>query len=143
MRCSSRAGWAARDQGRASLSLNVPLFAGKVSAVAHAELLAKISGKEAELLALDYEIREQVMQWVQELEILNQQIQQNAENLEYRERALDKSRLLYEMEVRAQIGQAQADMARLIWQDAQAKYKRALIWEQIDAILGAPEVRFN
>lgn len=133
----------ARDRGRASLSLRVPLFAGTVTAVERAELLAEISAKEAELLNLEYEIREQVMQWVQDLEILNQQIEQNAQNLEYRERALDKSRMLYEMEVKAEIGQAQADMARLIWQDAQAKYNRALIWEQIDAILGVPEVRFD
>ena len=84
-----------------------------------------------------------MLEWVQHLEMLNQEIGQHAQNLEYRERALDKSRLLYEMEVRAEIGRAQADMAKLLWLNAQAKYQRALIWEQIDAVLGAPEVEFE
>ena len=132
-----------RDRGRASLTLDIPLFAGGVTAIEHADLLARIAAKEADVLALDYQIREQVLEWVQHLEMLNQEIGQHAQNLEYRERALDKSRLLYEMEVRAEIGQAQADMAKLLWLDAQAKYQRALIWEQIDAVLGAPEVEFE
>ncbi len=132
-----------RDRGRASLTLDIPLFAGGVTAIEHAGLLARIAAKEADVLALDYQIREQVLEWVQHLEMLNQEIGQHAQNLEYRERALDKSRLLYEMEVRAEIGRAQADMAKLLWLDAQAKYQRALIWEQVDAVLGAPEVEFE
>ena len=132
-----------RDKGRASLTLDIPLFASGTTAVEHAGLLADIALKEAEVLALDYEVREQVLDWVQQLEMLNQQIEQNAQNLDYRERALDKSRLLYEMEVSARIGQAQADMAKLLWHAAQAKFQRVLIWEQIDAILGAPEVSFE
>jgi len=133
----------ARDKGRASLTLDIPLFAKGATAVEHAGMLARIATKEAELMALDYEVREQVLEWVQHLETLNQQIEQNAQNLEYRERALDKSRLLYEMDVSAQIGQAQADMAKLLWLDAQAKFQRVLIWEQIDAVLSAPEVSFE
>jgi len=133
----------ARDRGRASLTLDIPLFASGTTAVEHASLLAEIAQKEAEVLALDYEVREQVLDWVQQLEMLNQQIDQNAQNLNYRERALDKSRLLYEMEVSARIGQAQADIAQLMWQAAQAKFLRVLIWEQIDAILGVTEVSFE
>jgi hypothetical protein len=109
----------------------------------HAALLAIIAAEEAEFLALDFRIREQVLKWVQTLEKLKQQIEQNAQNLAYRERALDKSRLLYEMEVSAQIGQAQADMAKLLWQDARSKYRRAMIWEKIDAALAKPEVNFE
>ena len=84
-----------------------------------------------------------MLEWVQQLEMLNQQIEQNVQILDYRERALDKSRLLYEMEVSAQIGQAQADMAKSLWLDSQAKFQRVLIWEQIDAVLGTPEVMFE
>ena len=132
-----------RDRARASLTLGIPLLASGVAAVGHADLLARVASKEAQLLALDYEVREQVLEWVQQLEMLNQQIEQNVQILDYRERALDKSRLLYEMEVSAQIGQAQADMAKSLWLDAQAKFQRVLIWEQIDAVLGTPEVMFE
>lgn len=132
-----------RDRARATLSFNMPLLAGSVQDVEQAKLAAKLDSKEAELLSLDYQIREQVLGWVQRLEMLTQQIGQNELNLEYRERALDKSRIEYENEVRAQIGRAQADMAKLIWLSAQAKFERALIWEQLDAVLGLPEVEFN
>lgn len=132
-----------RDRSRALISLNVPLFTGKLQDAEKAGLAAQLAEKQAHILSLDYEVREQVLAWVQHLEALNQDIKQNQQNLDYTERALDKARLLYEMEVRAQIGRAQADMAKLLWQDAEAKYQRALIWEQIDAVLGAPLVEFE
>ena len=132
-----------RDKGRGLLALEFPLFKGSVIAVQQAEIAATILQKEAQILSLDYEIREQVLNWVQSLEAFNQKIEQNSQNLEYRERELDKSRLLYEMEVSARIGQAQADMAKLLWQDADVKFKRAIIWEQIDAVLGTPVVEFE
>lgn len=132
-----------RDRARATLSLDVPLLAGSVQDAEQAKLAAKLASKEAELLSLDYQVREQVLGWAQRLEMLTQQIGQNELNLEYRERALDKSRIEYENEVRAQIGRAQADMAKLIWLSAQAEFERALIWEQLDAVLGLPEVEFN
>jgi len=132
-----------RDRARATLSLDVPLLAGSVQDAEQAELSARLAAKQAELMSLDYEIREQVLSWAQELDRLTQEINQNELNLEYRERALDKSRMEYENEVSAQIGRAMADMAKLIWLDARAKFKRALIWEQLDAVLGAPQVEFN
>ena len=103
----------------------------------------EIASQQADLAMLDYELREQVLAWVQTLEALEQEINWNEQNLEYAERVLDKARLLYEMEVRSQIGRAQAQMARILWQAARAKFERALIWEQIDAALGAPIVEFE
>ncbi len=132
-----------RDRTRASLTLEIPLLASGVADIERADLLAQVASKEAQVLALDYEVREQVLEWVQQLEMLNQQIEQNVQILDYRERVLDKSRLLYEMEVSARIGQAQADMAKSLWLDAQTKFQRVLVWEQIDAVMGAPEVRFE
>ena len=127
-----------QDSGKAISSVD-----GYFATLDHAALLAIITAQEADFLALNFRIREQVLKWVQTLEKLKQKIEQNALNLAYRERALDKSRLLYEMEVSAQIGQAQADMAKLLWQDARSKYQRALIWEKIDAALAKPEVKFE
>ncbi len=132
-----------RDKARAVLVLDIPLLSGKKRATSEAKIAAQQSAKLAELRALDFKVRQQVLDWVQRLESLNQSIEQSTQNLEYRERALDKSRLLYEMDVRAQIGQAMADMAKVIWQDAQAKFERALVWAQIDAVLGAPIVEFE
>lgn len=129
--------------GNQQSALSVSSIGAHFATLDHAALLAIIAAEEAKFLALDFRIREQVLKWVQTLEKLEQQIEQNAQNLAYRERALDKSRLLYEMEVSAQIGQAQADMAKLLWQDARSKYKRALVWEKIDAALAKPEVNFE
>jgi hypothetical protein len=128
------------DEGAAAAVSSIDGYFATLDLVA---LRAIIAAEEAAFLALDFRLREQVLSWVQTLEKLKQQIAQNAQNLAYRERALDKSRLLYEMEVSAQIGQAQADMAKLLWQDARSKYKRALIWEKIDAALTKPEVSFE
>lgn len=132
-----------RDRSRAVIALNVPLFTGKLQNAEKAGLEARIADIQARIVAQDYEVREQVLAWVQGLEALDEKVAQYEQNFEYTERALDKARLLYEMEVSAQIGRAQADMAELLWQDARVKYERALIWEQIDAVLGAPLVVFK
>jgi outer membrane protein TolC len=132
-----------RDRSRAIIQLKIPLIKGRLRDVETADLAAQLTAKEAEMSLLDYQVREQVLTWVQRLETLTQEIEQNVQNIESAERALDKARLLYEMEVNARIGRAQADMATLLWQDASIKFERALIWEQIDAMLGAPLVEFE
>lgn len=132
-----------RDRSRAIVELKIPLIKGKLRDAESAKLAAQLTAKEAEMSLLDYQVREQVLTWVQRLETLNQEIEQNVQNIESAERALDKARLLYEMEVSARIGRAQADMAKLFWQDASIRFERALIWEQLDAVLGAPLVEFE
>ena len=132
-----------RDRSRAIIELRIPLIKGKLRDVETANLAAQLTAKEAEMSLLDYQVREQVLSWVQRLETLNQEIEQNVQNIESAERALDKARLLYEMEVSALIGRTQADMARLLWQDASIRFERALIWEQLDAVLAAPTVEFE
>lgn len=132
-----------RDRSRAIIELRIPLIKGSLRDAETADLAAQLTAKQAEMSLLDYQVREQVLIWVQRLETLTQEIEQNVQNIESAERTLDKARLLYEMEVSARIGRAQADMATLLWQDASIRFERAIIWEQIDAVLDAPIVEFE
>lgn len=132
-----------RDKTRAQIALGIPILTKNILQTDRLDLEARKIEAQAQLLTVEYDVREQVLSWVQTLDALNQEIEQNKQNIEFRERALDKSRLLYELEVKARIGQAQADMAKLIAKAAQDQYQRALIWEQIDAVLGLPPVEFT
>ncbi len=131
-----------KDAYRAALQLRIPLLSSGVRRNEQVNAAATLSEHQAQLGLLKYELQEQCLLWVQRLTALNERIEYNQVSIEYRERALDKSRLLYEMEADVQIGQVQTDMAQMLATDAKHRFERALIWEQIDALLNQPAVEF-
>lgn len=130
--------YASKDRARAALRLEWPLLLNKTVTERQISTQNRILELEAQGLELEYEIRREVLHWIQRLEALEQRAQHGKVEIEYRERALDKSRLLYELEVRTEIGKAQADMAMALFDQAKVKFERALIWEQVDMALNQP-----
>ncbi len=130
--------YSTKDARAAMLQLSIPLLDQGRADHAIATLGAEQTQLDAASMTLKYQLRTQVLNWVQRLDLLDQIIKNNEIEMNFRERVLDKARLLYELEVRAQIGQAQADMAKALWEDSTARYERAVIWEQIDALLDTP-----
>ena len=111
--------------------------AGKVSLQ-----YARILQQEAKIASLNHQIRTNVLKLVQQLSLLEREMAAAKSELLYRELNLDRVRLQYEMEIRARIGSANADVARALHRLAGVQYQRALVWEQIDALTGATPVNF-
>ncbi|HJP44600.1 MAG TPA: hypothetical protein QGH18_01200, partial [Arenicellales bacterium] len=57
---------------------------------------------------------------------------------EFRSYYQDRSRALYELELRSDLGDAQAHAAEAMWRSAQVVFERALLWAELDALLGRP-----
>ncbi len=132
-----------KDDTRAVLQLEIPLLDGGRHKVEVVRSSAQVLAKEAEITQYEFMLREQVINWVQRLEYLEAAIANNEVALNYQERALDKARLLYEMEVRVRLGSAMAEMAQTQYEGAKARFERAIIWEQIDAMLGVSPVEIK
>jgi hypothetical protein len=56
----------------------------------------------------------------------------------YRSAYQDRSRSLYEMEVKADLGDAQAQVAEALWKSAKVEFENAILWSKLDALLGRP-----
>ncbi len=62
---------------------------------------------------------------------------QSAETrIEYRDQYMDRARTLYELEERADLGDAQAELLRALLEDYQVKFNLAVTWSEIDALTG-------
>ena len=132
-----------RDRYRASVYLDIPLTHARNRQGDIAELKARVLQYEAEFEALQHQYRVETLELLQQLKQLQLEKQAAEAELLFREVALDKVRLQYEMEVRARIGRANTQVAKALSRLANVKFDLALAWERIDALAGNEPVVFN
>ncbi len=132
-----------RDQFRGSLYLDIPIGgnARKQGEIAAASaLVMETEAREAEL---EHVLRQRVLGLVQQLAHLDSEIRAADAELLFTELDLDRVRLLYEMEVRARIGTANAEVASAVHRLARARYQRALVWDRLDILMNNEPVQFQ
>jgi outer membrane protein TolC len=132
-----------RDQFRASLYLEIPIGGEHLRRGEIASASARLLETEARLSALEHELRLQVLRLVQQLAHLDTELRAAEAELLHSELELDRVRLLYEMEVRARIGRANADVAAAVYRQANARYQRALAWNRLDILMNNEPVQFQ
>lgn len=125
-----------RDDWRATLRLNIPLYQGGEDQAAIARAAADLNMQDAELKKAEFELRQTVLDLVQELETLKVRRETAKQRLAYRDLALDRARALYEMEVNTTLGDALANVTQAQWALARAEFQFALAWARVDALTG-------
>ena len=128
--------FASRDELRATLNLRIPLYQGGEDGAAVATALARLHEQEAKLARAELELRQTVLDLVQEAETQKVALTAAKLKVSYRDLYLDRSRALYEMEVRTDLGDAMARITEAQWEAAQAEFSLALAWAKIDALTG-------
>ena len=117
----------------------MPLFDGaqvRDTKVALAE--NALAQKQAELLMAEYGIREDVLTLISDL-LVNRAASVAAEADEtYRSYYQDRSRAMYEMEMRADLGDAQAAAAEAMLEAARVDFEQALLWAEFATLLARP-----
>ncbi len=131
--------FSSRDRYRLNLKFIMPLFNGtrtRDTEVALAE--NALAQKQAELLAAEYAVREEVMTLVNDL-LINRTAAVAADADEtYRGYYQDRSRAMYEMEMRSDLGDAQAAAAEALLEVTRVDFEQALLWAEMDALLARP-----
>jgi len=125
-----------RDDWRATLRLNIPLYQGGEDQAAIARAAADLNTQDAELKKAEFELRQTALDLVQELETLKVRRDTAKQRLAYRDLALDRARALYEMEVNTTLGDALANVTLAQWELARAEFQFALTWARVDALTG-------
>jgi len=125
-----------RDDLRATLNLRIPLWQGGEDRATIALALARLHEQEARLRRAELDLRQAVLDLVQELE--NLQVERNAAKVRtaFRDLYLDRSRALYELEVKSDLGDAMTRVTEAQWLAAQVEFRLALTWARIDALTG-------
>jgi len=125
---------ASQDDWRASLVLNIPLFEQQsVKAQVSAER-SQWQLQRAMLLQEQSSIRQRVLLLWQQIQMLNTRLQQMKTSADYNELYLDRSRALYEMEAKTDLGDAMVAISETRYQQAKAEFDLALAWRELDMI---------
>jgi outer membrane protein TolC len=126
----------ARDDLRATINLHIPLTQGGEDQAAIALAMARLYEQEARLHRAELDVRQTVLDLVQDLESLK--IERNAAKVRtnYRDLYLDRSRALYELEINSDLGDAMTRVTEAQWLAAQVEFRLALAWARLDALTG-------
>jgi outer membrane protein TolC len=129
------------EDWRAALNLSIPLFE-------HDGIKAEVSRQRsnwlkqrAMLLNIQSRLRQRLYELWQNIHVLKSERQQLQQSMDYRELELDRSRALYEMEVKTNLGNAMAATSEMRYRQAVAEFKLALTWMELLMLLNEDVVK--
>jgi outer membrane protein TolC len=124
------------DKWRVGVHLEVPLTTGGRVDADTAKQQAEIYRLQAELSIAEEQIQQTILELWLELDALTIQREQMRAQKDYRELDLDRSRALYELEVKTNLGNSMVEYTGAEREMVMTEFRIALAWEQIDNLSG-------
>lgn len=132
-----------RDRLSGGLILNWPIYQGGRIDSRLARQLAERTRLEAQAEQFRRELAESLLETLQEIEWLRTSARPAAEaQIEYRDKALDRARAEYELEMRTNLGASMAETQVAAIRAAEAEYRLALALARLEALAGRPLADF-
>lgn len=128
-----------RDRFRAGVQVEVPLYQGGAVAASVARQQAEVQRLQAILMVEEMRVREAVLDAWLELQTLQARREEVGVLRQYRDLSLDRIRALYELEVRADLGEAMVEVSEVRLKTAEVEYGSALAWARLDTLVGRLE----
>jgi len=125
-----------RNDARATLSLCIPIYQGGDVEAAVARARAQMLRAEARLASVRQGLRITLMDLIEQVNSLQAARKAARVRSAYRELYADRSRSMYNLEIRTDLGDAMARLTEARWQAAKVDYALALTWARIDALTG-------
>ena len=120
----------------AALVLEIPILTGGARDANIADARAKLRRSRAALRAREYSLRQQVLEHWQKLSSLRTQLKGLAVRGDYRELYLDRSRALYELEVKTDLGDAMTETSAVRLEVAAAEFEWLMTEARLAALAG-------
>lgn len=124
------------DRWRAGVTLEVPLYTGGRVDAAVASQQAEVYAIQAKLDKARYDLRQQVLDTWLELQSLRLKRDRAYSQQDFRELYLDRSRANYEMEFKADLGDAMVRLSEAQLALARNNFNYAITWEELLALTG-------
>lgn len=128
------------DKWRAGVTLEIPLYTGGAARSATARGQAQVHKLSAQLQGTELGLRQTVLELWLELQTLRAQREEMGALDDYRELYLDRSRADYEMEYKADLGDAMVRLTEAQLAAARTDFQTALVWARLDALGGGTAV---
>lgn len=126
----------------AQLVLEIPLLTPNKDSAIAAEI-AKVYEARAHLQKSESQLRQSVLKLWHDIEVLQVRRDQMAKLNEFRELSLERSRALYEMEVKADLGDAMVQLTEAQFQVAQTDYQLSLALYKMKVLTGKLNLNTN
>jgi len=120
----------------ATLILEVPLLTGGAKDAAIAKARAALRSSSARLAAAEHALRQEVLELWLGLENLRLHLEGLKVRGDYRELYLDRSRALYELEVKADLGDAMTEISAVRLEVARAEFDWMMTRARLEALAG-------
>jgi len=120
----------------AALVLEVPFLSGGAKDAAIAEARAELRGSRARLTATERGLRQKVLDLWLRLGSLRRQLEALEARGDYRELYLDRSRALYELEVKTDLGDAMTEISAVRLDTAYAEFEWVTAQAELAALAG-------
>ena len=124
------------DNWRAGITLDVPLITGGRTKAKRAKNRAILNRAKAVLEEQRRHVRQAILETWTELNVLKIKREQAIAETDYREMYLDRSRALYEMEVKSDLGDSMTRTSAVRYESLKIDFAIALAWARIEAFLG-------
>jgi len=121
---------------KVGVTIDIPLLTGGSVQAAVAKEQAELLRAKATLRKEKMRVSQTLLEFWQLLDTLRIEREETSALLEYKDLALDESRALYEMEVKADLGDSMVQVSNARLKNAEARYSTALLWAKIDALQG-------
>jgi outer membrane protein TolC len=131
------------DDLRATLNLVVPLYESRSIKSAVARARSAWMKQRAETLNIKIQVRQQALQLWQRINVLQKRYQQLLSTQAFRELSLDKSRALYEMEVKTDLGDSMVAISETQYKRAKNEFELVLAWMQLQLLMGETDLVFG
>jgi len=134
---------ATSDKWRVGVEWSMPIYDGGLndSAVRRAHL--DVNKLMYQRQQLELELRAQVREIVEQFRILNAEHDSNLAFTDYRELYMDRSRALYELEVKTDLGDAMVNISESQLRSARQRFEMALLLAQLNLLAGEPVMKWD
>ena len=127
---------ASSDAWRAGVMLDIPLYSGKRHDAELTQAKAEEYQQQAQLKEAEYNIRQAVLEAWLKIDNLRLQREEMQTLSTYEEAALDQNRALYELEIKADLGNAMVRVSEAEFQVKQTDFEMAVAWERLKLLTG-------
>jgi outer membrane protein TolC len=132
-----------RDRLSGGLILNWPLYQGERVDGRLARQIAERARLEAQTEQYRRELAESLLETLQEIEWLRNYARPAAKvQIDYRDKALDRARAEYELEMRTNLGVTMAETQAAAIRASEVEYRLALALARLEALVGRPLTEF-
>ncbi len=128
------------DKWRAALEMSWPLYSGGQKDVAANRAYLKVNETLYRRHQLELDMRQKLWELAEEFALLEARRQANDVFSDYRELYMDRSRALYELEVKTDLGDAMTQISESQLRDARQTFQMALLLAQLNHLLGEDDV---